>query len=423
VLVVRRPEAAEEMPENASVAVISGDRVDQERLTSIVTDLRFPMPLRSFDRSGWVLEPPDVRALMERIQRENQSLSSYTGVAPQYGIKTGLNEAYLVDTTTRDDLISGGVAHSLFQPFLRGQDIERWSSNWSGKWMILLKSSGDHAWPWAHETDEAVAEAIFASTFPQLYARMVPLKQKLKAREDQGRFWWELRACGYYDAFDRPKIIYQEIQFYPAYSLEVSGFCLNNKGFMIGSSDSFLLAALNSPLLWWFGWRHFAHMKDEALTPQGFRMETLPIARPNQQQAESAASLTARLADIHRKRHDARRALADWLRVEWNIARAPTELATPFGLSADAFAESLRKALLKKRKMTVAEVAAIKHAHAETIAPISTLLREANSLERQLSHVINAAYRLTPEEEALMWRTAPPRMPISPPASAAAAAQ
>jgi hypothetical protein len=152
-------------------------------------------------------------------------------------------------------------------------------------------------------------------------------------------------------------------------------------------------------------------------------MEALPIARPNQQQADRADTLTIRLADIHRQRHGAQRAFADWLRVEWNIARPPTELAAPFGLSADAFAESLRKALPKKRRLTVAEVAAIKHAHAETIAPISALLREANTLERQLSAVVNAAYGLTPAEEALMWRTAPPRMPISPPASAAAAAQ
>ena len=37
-------------------------------------------------------------------------------------------------------------------------------------------------------------------------------------------------------------------------------------------------------------------------------------------------------------------------------------------------------------------------------------------LERELSAVVNAAYGITPEEEALIWRTAPPRMPIPPPA-------
>jgi len=35
-------------------------------------------------------------------------------------------------------------------------------------------------------------------------------------------------------------------------------------------------------------------------------------------------------------------------------------------------------------------------------------------LERKLSDLINAAYGLTPDEVALMWRTAPPRMPLDP---------
>ena len=31
-----------------------------------------------------------------------------------------------------------------------------------------------------------------------------------------------------------------------------------------------------------------------------------------------------------------------------------------------------------------------------------------------LSDLVNAAYGLTPDEVALMWRTAPPRMPLDP---------
>jgi hypothetical protein len=38
---------------------------------------------------------------------------------------------------------------------------------------------------------------------------------------------------------------------------------------------------------------------------------------------------------------------------------------------------------------------------------------EALALERQLSDLVNAAYGLTPEGLALMWATAPPRMPFA----------
>ena len=38
---------------------------------------------------------------------------------------------------------------------------------------------------------------------------------------------------------------------------------------------------------------------------------------------------------------------------------------------------------------------------------------EALTLEHRLSDLVNQAYGLTPEEIDLMWKTAPPRMPIS----------
>jgi hypothetical protein len=416
VLVTRRPTQAEDPPENAMVAVIPGDRVQQDKLTATVTGLQFPMPLRSFSISGWILEPPAVHRLMERMQGEHECLARYVGAAPQSGIKTGFNEAFVVDTPTRDLLVAEDAgATSLLRPFLRGQDIERWASDWSVQWMIALKSSGHHEWPWAREKDEKAAEAIFAATYPSLHRRMAFYRAKLQAREDQGRFWWELRPCAYYGSFDAPKIIYQEIQFYPAYTLDTAGLYLNNTAFMIASVDPFLLAVLNSPLLWWFGWRHLPHSKDEALRPWGFKMEVLPIARPSEQQADRAADLTTQLAAAHRARHNAQHALTDWLRVEWGFADAPTALESPFDLSADAFADAMRRALPKKRKLTVTEVAAIKKEHAQTVAPVAARLHEAARLERDLSALINAAYGLTAEEEALIWRTAPPRMPIPAP--------
>lgn len=61
----------------------------------------------------------------------------------------------------------------------------------------------------------------------------------------------------------------------------------------------------------------------------------------------------------------------------------------------------------------VADVKRLKDAHAGSIAPLQTLVAEANQLERHVSDLVNEAFGLTPEEVALMWRTAPPRMPIT----------
>jgi hypothetical protein len=68
-----------------------------------------------------------------------------------------------------------------------------------------------------------------------------------------------------------------------------------------------------------------------------------------------------------------------------------------------------------RRTLSAADVAAIHVEHAATISPMAVRLAEAARLERAFSSLINRAYGLTPEEERLMWATALPRMPISPP--------
>jgi hypothetical protein len=47
--------------------------------------------------------------------------------------------------------------------------------------------------------------------------------------------------------------------------------------------------------------------------------------------------------------------------------------------------------------------------------PARVLAAETSKLERTLSNLVNHAYALTPAEIDLMWKTAPPRMPIPPP--------
>jgi hypothetical protein len=53
-----------------------------------------------------------------------------------------------------------------------------------------------------------------------------------------------------------------------------------------------------------------------------------------------------------------------------------------------------------------------------TVEPARALFTETLTLERTLSDLVNQAYALTPTEIDLMWKTAQPRMPISPFATA-----
>ncbi len=411
VFVARRPNFAEEAPRETAIAVIPRDAVDMTRLEAQVRAATFSVPRTRLDKAGWLLESPEVAALMDKIRRAGLPLKEYAGVSPMYGIKTGLNEAFVIDGATRERLIAADArSEEIIKPYLRGQDIDRWASAWAGQWMIVLASSANRRWPWSGETDLTRAEPVFAETYPAIHAHMMTHRVKLVARQDQGRFFWELRECAYYRHFQRPKILYQVIQYHPQFSLDRSESLSNDKTFFLPSDDAWLLTTLNSPLLWWFNWRHLVHLKDEALNALGYLMEVVPIAGVRKHgEVEAAANA---LHAIRTATHETARTLADWYRHDLDIPTIPTALREPFGLDADRFIAAIRKAR-GKAMLGTAAIQHIRAEHARLVAPLARRLAEAERLERLLSDLVNEAYGLPAEDVALMWRTAPPRMPIA----------
>ncbi len=416
VLVARRPARELAPPEDIRVSVIARDDVDLARLDAQVQAEAFTLPRQKFGRDEWLLLPKDELALFDRLRTRHAPLHDYAGVRPQYGIKTGLNEAFVIDQATRDRLVAEDPRSAeVIRPYLRGQDIDRWVSDWAKQWMIVVASSENRDWPWSSANSQEAADGIFQKTFPALHRHFAPHRVKMAMREDQGRFPWELRSCAYYADFHRPKIFYQVIQWFPSYCLDRQGLFANDKVYFLPTDDPWLLACLNSPILWWHNWRFLVHVKDEGLTPQGYKMEQVPIAAPGGR-ADAAAAHVETLCAIQVETHAARRDLLAWYRTAWEIERIPNALKDPFDLDAEGFAAALKNALPRaRRRLAVAEVRRITEAHRAHIAPIAARLAEARRHEQALADLVLDAYGLTPEDRALMWRTAPPRMPVPPP--------
>jgi hypothetical protein len=418
-IIVAHPRpAAAPAPEAAPmvrVCPVPRDRSTELSLDNYVHEHACPVPWSRFGAEPWSLEPPEVDDLMRKIREHGVPLAEFVGAKPMYGIKTGLNEAFLIDDATRAALIRDdpGCAE-IIKPYLRGQDIKRWVPAWQGLWMLVLKSSGDHTWPWSGTADGA--EAIFARTYPSLYAQMKPLQERLMARQDKGRHWWELRSCDYYAAFEQPKIVYQVIQFHPQYGFDSTGPFGNDKTFFLPTADRYLLAVLNSPLMWWHNWRYLPHMKDEALNPAGFRMETLPIAEPAAEGRAEVEDRVATLIALTKESQVAACELLTWLRLELGVEQPGQRLEAFADLPADEFVAEVRKRRPKgSARLTPTDIAQLSQIHQHYASPERRRAVEILALERRLSDLVNQAYRLTDDEIALLWRTAPPRMPTGRP--------
>jgi hypothetical protein len=235
----------------------------------------------------------------------------------------------------------------------------------------------------------------------------------LRARQDQGRYWWELRPCAYYESFFEPKLLYNDITWTPQFCRDRAGRFVNNTVYFLPTQDPWLESVLNAPVGWWFAWRAAQHSKDEALRYFNTFVEAYPIPPLAERGRFEVERHVDRLIELHRELHEARSLLTDWYRHAHDIDKPSAKLRDPFALDAEQFVAEIRRAKGRKTELSAAAIKAVKDEHARTVAPAQALLAEGDRLERRVSDLVNAAYGLTPEEVKLMWDTAPPRMPVS----------
>lgn len=384
---------------SAIVCPVPREELASINLTQYVQQHGYQISRSRFSASAWSLEPPAVDDLMQKIKQVGVPLKDFAGVKPLYGIKTGFNEAFLIDETTKNSLVQADVKSAeIIKPLLRGQDIKRWYPQWDEVWIIFAHRDMD------------------IENYPLIKSHLGKYRTKLEVRAGK-QLWWQWQASpSFCNLFQQPKLIYQEIQFHPAYSYDNSGYLTNNKAFIIPTSELYILGVLNSALMWWHNWRYLPHMKDEALSPVGELMEKLPIAPPTDQIRAEVELIVSRLIEITKTNQETHRDVLQWLEITYIIDKLGQKLEDFSALSFAEFVAEIRKRMPKTKSsdpLGVAGVKAVRETYNEYAPAIQSRKAEALRLEHRLSDLVNQAYGLTPEEIDLMWKTAPPRMPIA----------
>jgi hypothetical protein len=409
IIVLEKPTEAPK-PKTARLCTIPREQLRIDDLSVQIEREGAEMAVSQLAVEGWQLEPIEVQRLLEKIRFAGVPLKEFVGAGPYRGVTTGLNEAFLVDGAKKRALLEQDpTSAEVIKPYLRGQDVSRWLPEFADEWMVFTR------------------RGIDIDKFPAIKAHLAVYREQLEPKPDDwdgehwpGRKpgpykWYEIQdPIAFHEEFKRVKICYQEIQFHPAYALDRDGMFGNNKTSFIPSGDLYVLAALNSPLMWWHNWRFLPHMKDEALAPVGYLVEQFPIAKPTPAIREASEKAVRRLIEITSHQQQTRCTLLDWLRVEYAIEKPSNKLLAATELDSDVWVGEVKRIRGKKRPLTAAGVRALRAEYIRTIEPARALVAETLNLERTLSDLVNQAYALTPAEIELLWKTAPPRMPIPP---------
>ncbi len=193
----------------------------------------FSIDQSSLGEKEWVFEERRTKALRSRLLSDFSSLSEVYGPA-RMGVKTGLNEAFIVSSAEREEILSSEPeSEKVIKPYLAGKDLDRWRYEWAEKWMIYAPHGFD------------------ITSHPHLMAHLSQYRSALEKRATQQQ-WYELQQPqeAYAPLLDKPKIIYPDMSRYPKFSIDVRGMFFSNTGYFIASDSLLLLGLLNSKLLW-----------------------------------------------------------------------------------------------------------------------------------------------------------------------------
>jgi hypothetical protein len=188
---------------------------------------------------SWVILTDIEQRIKEKIERIGTPLKDWD-IQINYGIKTGFNEAFIIDGAKRKELIEQDPkSEEIIRPILRGRDIKKYGYEWADKYVICARLITD---------------------IPKNYPAICKYLERFKGKGQLGdnsttkvfnRPWWSWmqEPVKYWDDFLRPKIIYPNMTKYLPFVYDDKGFLTNQKCFIItGINVEFLTAFFNSSL-------------------------------------------------------------------------------------------------------------------------------------------------------------------------------
>ena len=215
------------------------------------------------DNKTWVIISDIERSIKEKIEQYGTKLSEWD-ISINYGIKTGYNEAFIIDEETKNKLIcEDPKSAEIIRPILRGRDIKRYSYDFQNLWLIDMpcgftnknKDINENAEEWIKSQYESIYKFLIKKENELVLTRSKKSKGLYK-RDDQGDYWWELRSCNYMDDFYKQKIVYPETTQGAYFCLDENQYFIDKTCFMItGDNLKFLLGNLSSSLFE-FAYKH-----------------------------------------------------------------------------------------------------------------------------------------------------------------------
>jgi len=194
----------------------------------------FDMAQSDLSKEGFSFVSPDELAIKKKIEKIGIPLKELD-IKISRGLTTGFNEAFIVNSATKNELIKADKKSiELIKPLLKGRNIKQYEYEFTDCWII-----NSHNNP-----------PINIEEYPAIKEHLDKYYDKLEKRSDKGNTPYNLRNCAYLEDFNKEKIIFSKASKEQAfcYEKDFNSITLNTSYIATGDNLKFLLSILNSNL-------------------------------------------------------------------------------------------------------------------------------------------------------------------------------
>ena len=344
------------------------------------------MSQEKLDYNSFSFNSPEIINLRDKILKQGTIIKDLD-IQINYGIKTGFNEAFIIDEDTKNRLIEEDSNNKeIIKPLLRGRDINKWKIMYKNLYLI-------------HSIDGLDTK----NKYPSIYKFLSQYKDKLKKRYDKGRNWYNLRPCKYDNLFEKEKIIYSEIVSEPRFVYDSNKFYMEATGFILNSSKinlKYLVSLLNSNLLFWYFKEIGYNLGGKGFRYKKIFIEQLPIKSTDKTNEKLLTNLVDEILIINKNFVNEIDDFINYLIEDINIIKISNKIKNYYKLNQNDFLKEI-----KKQKGLISDENKKKDLIQKFTINIENLEKmnyNINELELEINNIIYSIYNINKYEKDLI---------------------
>jgi type I restriction-modification system DNA methylase subunit len=385
-----------EPKKNIMVSVLTETNKD-DFFSNVLHTTKF-FETNKFSGETWVITSTQDQGLTQRLKKDFKTLSNFINGEAFRGIIPGLSEAFIIDKTTKDNLIKENItAKNIISPIVRGRNMERYNIPLINECdFIILAKYGSYKY--------------IESEYPSIYQRLILFETKLKLRGQCNgskettekpftgqHHWLELDNCptdDYLSVFSKPKIMYQAFQVKPCFIYDEQGLFCNNSMWFIPTDNKALLGILNSKMGWWLINKFCTQIQNGCQLIWKY-FGQIPIANTTDELGVMVTNTLTLNKDLQEQSQKFQRTLQR----KFELAVLPKKLQDWYFLSYADFIKELGK---QKIKLSLSQEAEWEDYFTTEAKKVLALKSEIDTTDKTIDKIVYELYGLSVEEIAIV---------------------